>query len=341
MTKMEARRAYLEVKYNKTNISKHIEPYVLGWSFTDNLSGQADELQLNLQDREQVWIYDWMPDKGATLKANIVRNNWRYWGLVERSVLGQFDIDDIEVSGPPSIVNINSISVPTSSSLNGENKNRAWEKVKLSVVTKDIANKNGLKLFFDTKDNPTYDRIEQTEETDLEFLTRICNDAGLCLKISNRSIVIFDEEKYESEEPVMTITKGDSNIIRYSGSSTLTGVYKSCRVDYQDGKKKKKISTTYTPPNPPKTGRVLVINEKVSSIAEGQRLAKKRLRQENKNAVKMSLTLLGDILLFAGRTVLIKGFGAFDGKYIITQAVHSQQNGYQTSIQIRKCLEGY
>ena len=341
MTTMEARKAYLEIKYDSADISKHIESYVLGWTFTDNLSGQADDLQLTLQDRDQLWIKDWLPQQGATLKANIVRNNWEYWNQVERSVLGLFDIDEIEVSGSPSVVTIKAISVPLSSSLNGQRKNKAWEKAKLAVILKDIASRNGLKLFYESSENPEYDRIEQTEQTDLEFLTKLCNDAGLCLKVSNNSIVIFDEEKYEQAAPVTTIEKGKSLIKNYSGRTTLTGVYKSCRVDYQDGNSKKKITATFTPKTPPKTERILVINEQVSSIAEAQRLAKKRLRQENKNAQTMSFTLVGDLRLFAGRTVQIKGFGSFDGKYLITQAAHSQQNGYETKIEIRKCLEGY
>ncbi|UTW68693.1 hypothetical protein KHA80_14465 [Anaerobacillus sp. HL2] len=43
--------------------------------------------------------------------------------------------------------------------------------------------------------NPEYDRIEQTEQTDLQFMTKLCNDAGLCLKVSNQSVVVFDEGK--------------------------------------------------------------------------------------------------------------------------------------------------
>lgn len=338
---MEARRAYLEIHYNNADISTHIEPYVLSWIFTDNLSGQADDLQLTLQDRDQLWINDWMPDHGASLKVNIVRKNWEYLNQIERAVIGLFDIDEIEVSGPPSVVNIKAISIPLSASLNGQRKNKAWEKAKLSVILRDIANRNGLKLFYDSKEDPEYDRVEQTEQTDLEFMTKLCNDAGLCLKVSNESIVIIDEEKYEKAAPVMTIEKGKSLIKSFSGRTTLKGVYKSCRVDYQDGDSKKKVTASFTPIKPPKTERILVINEQVSSIAEAQRLAKKRLRQENQNAQTMSITMVGDIKLFAGRTVLIKGFGAFDGKYLITQAAHGQQNGYETKIEIRKCLEGY
>ena len=88
---------------------------------------------------------------------------------------------------------------------------------------------------------------------------------------------------------------------------------------------------------------MLEINEKVSSTEEAQKLAKKRLRQKNKNEFKASFNLSGDTRLVAGVTVETSGYGAFDGKYIIETATHtiSKSGGYKTDISLRKVLEGY
>lgn len=338
---MNARRARLLLTYENVDISADLQPHLLNWTYADNLSGQADDLQITLEDREALWIGSWLPEKGATLKAKIIRENWRGDKKTDELYLGTFEIDEIETNYPPSSVSIKAISIPESSSLRGQAKTRAWEKTKLSVIAQDIAGKAKLKLFYDTVDNPEYDRIEQTEESDLAFLMRLCNDAGLCLKVSDAQVVIFDEQKYEQQEPVTTIKKGETNIKSFHGRTTLSGLYKSCRVDYHDAGKKSQIKHEFTPPNPPKTGRVLVVNERVASVKEAERLAKKRLRQENKNGVTVSLTLLGETKYLAGLTVLLTGFGAFDGKYIIVQATHGQQNGYETSLELRRCLEGY
>ena len=46
--------------------------------------------------------------------------------------------------------------------------------------------------------------------------------------------------------------------------------------------------------------------------------------------------------MVASVTVELKGWGAFDGKYIITQAVHTVGgSGYTTQIKLRRVLEGY
>ncbi len=338
---MNTRRARLQVIYGNVDITEDLRRYLVSWSYTDNLSGQADDLQITLEDRGQLWSGPWMPEEGAVITARIIRENWEQEGQVDELGFGQFEIDEIEVGRVPSTATVKGLSLPESSSLRGENKNRAWEKTRLSVVARDIVMRANLKLFYDTDDDPDYDRVEQTEESDLAFLLRLCNDAGLCLKVTDAQVAIFDEQKYEAQEPIGTIRKGDKNLKGYRGRKTLNGVYKSCRVEYHDAIKDRTIRATFTPPNPPKTGRVLVIKEQVDSIKQAERLARKRLREQNKNAVTVSLELTGDIRYLAGLTVNLADFGALDGKYIITLATHEQLSGYTTKLELRKCLEGY
>lgn len=336
---MNARKSWLRVKYNNKDITADLQPFVLGWTYTDNLSGQADDLQIDLVDTEQKWIGPWFPDKAATLSGVIFRQDWEKYGVTNTLPIGQFEIDEIEVQYPPSIVSIKGVSVPESTSLRGEEKHRAWEKTRLSVIAKDIARKAKIKVLYEVDDDPEYDRIEQTGETDLSFLMRLCNDAGLCLKVTGTQLNIFDEEKYEKRLPIATIHRKDVKSFR--GRSTTQGIYKACRVEYHSPKRKKNVVYTFTPPKAPKTGRTLYVNQRVASIKEAEMLAKKKLRQANKEAETVSLSLMGDTRFVAGVTVNLSGFGKFDGKYIIIQATHSQQRGYEISLELRRCLEGY
>jgi len=327
------RKVQLSLLYNNQDISAYLAPYLISFSYTDNSSAKADDLQITLEDRKDLWKSGWLPEKGATLMGTIIVSDWHGKGK-QALPLGTFEIDEIECSGPPEVVTIKAVSIPVASSLRGEAKNRAWEQTKLSVIAKDIAGAAGVTLLYETDDDPSYDRIEQTEESDLAFLLKLCEDAGLSLKVTGTEIVIFDDSKYEQMEPVMTIVKGSSAILSYAISSSTRDVYSAARVIYQD------ISYTFEAPNKPE-GNTLVINERVSSIAEAERLAKKRLRQKNKEEVKVSLTLLGNIALVAGVTVNLKGWGAFDGKYFIEQATHEGGNGYRTSLELYRVLEGY
>lgn len=336
---MNTRRVELKLTYNSKDISADLKPYLSSWTHSDVLSGQADDLQISLIDKDKKWIGPWLPDVGATLLGSIVRSHWEKVGKVDTVPLGQFEIDTVDVSFPPSRATIKAISVPESSSIRGEEKNRAWEETRLSVIARDISGKNKLQLFYDVEEDPEYDRIEQTGETDLSFLMRLCGDAGFALKVTGDRLVIVDEAKYEQRPPSATFTPKD--IDSFQGSITTTGTYRAARVEYYDGRKKKKVAYSFTPGNAPKTGRTLYINQRVSSYKEAMRLAKKRLRKANQEATTVSFTKAGEILLFSGLTIKLSGFGAYDGKYIITSVQRTYQDGLETSVELRKCLEGY
>jgi len=338
---MKARRAGLELFYDNMDITADLRPHLLSFGYTDNMSGQSDDLQVTLEDRQQLWIGDWAPDKGATLKAAIVQENWSGDNQKDRLDIGLFEIDEPEINGPPSTVTIKGLSIPEgSASLREQDKNKAWEGTTLSGIAGTIAGDNGMSLFFDSEIDPAFDRMEQTEQSDLVFLQKLCDDAGLSLKIAEKKIIIFDDVKYELAAPIATIERGVSAIISYSGKTKLQGIYSACTVEYTDAQTKETYSATYTPPNPPKTTKILHLNERVTSVGMAMTLAKRKLRQENCQETVFNVTLMGDIRFLAALTVMVKGWGNWDGKYIITQATHKGSK-YEVSLALRRCLEGY
>lgn len=349
---MEARRISVIIKYNNKDISVDISKYLKIISYTDNLSGEADDLQITLEDKAGLWQSTWIPEKGALLDVMLQQKYWQTLSALPQSLrLGLFEIDEITSSGYPSEVQIKAVSVPDNNTLRGTERSRSWEKAKLQVIANDIASAAGMSLFWDTEENPVLDRVEQTEQSDLSFLYAICKDKGLALKISDKKIIIFDEAKYEAEKAKITIVKPGTVYKKESGMKYLfvgTGyslrtkirdIYAACRVSYQQGSSKSNIEATYTAAG--KKGKTLQVNEQVESVAEALNLAKKRLREKNKDEVTGSLNMLGNFVLLSGVTVNLLGFGAFDDKYLITRASHDIGSGYTTNIDVRRCLNGY
>ncbi len=335
-----ARRARIKILYDNKDISKDLAQYLKSFSYNDVISGQADDLSITLEDRTGLWKNDWLPEKGATLVVSIITQAWWKDTFSEEELpLGIFEIDEIEVGGPPEEVKIKAVSVPNNTSLRGVDRTRAWEKTKLSVIANDIAKEAGLSLFYDTYTDPLLDRSEQTEQSDLSFLMKICNDAGLALKITDNKIVIFDEEKYEKNDIIMTITKGADLIKSYNFKSSTREIYSACHVKYQNSDTKNNIEYTFALKN--KQGKTLMINQEVKTIAEAETLAKKKLREKNKEELTASFSLVGTFLLVAGVTINIVGFGKFDGKYIVSKASHEVGGGYSVNIDLRRCLDGY
>lgn len=350
---MKARRITAIIKYNNVDISVDIGKSLEQISYTDNLSGEADDLQLTLEDREGLWQSAWMPEKGAALDAELQHTDWQNLGALPQGLrLGLFEIDEITSSGPPSTAQIRAVSVPDNNMLRGVERSRSWEKTQLKVIANDIAETAEMKLYWDTEENPILDRAEQTEQSDLAFLFGLCKDQGLALKISDSQIIIFDEEKYEAAPALITVVKPGTVYtaapemlylqarLGYNLRTKIRDTYAACKVSYQQGQTKEKIEGLYTAEG--KTGKTLQVSEQVESVAEALRLAKKRLREKNKDEVTGSFPLVGNFNLAAGITVNLLGFGYFDGKYLITRASHEVGgSGYQTNIDVRRCLNGY
>ncbi|MCM1062023.1 MAG: contractile injection system protein, VgrG/Pvc8 family, partial [Eubacterium sp.] len=191
--------------------------------------------------------------------------------------------------------------------------------------------------------DPLYTRREQIRESDVTFLRGLCEAAGVSLKCTAKMLVLFDGEDYESKDAVFTVVKGDSGVKTYTLDTGLNDTaYSSCRVSYTDPATGSTIEYTYTPQGGNGSGQILEVNEKVTTREEARQLAMKRLRQKNKRETAARFTLVGNAGIAAGCTVSVKGYGMFDGKYIIDAATHNVTgSGYTTEISCTKALEGY
>ena len=338
---MEARRVTIKCLYDSQDISQDIAAFLKGFSITEVLGGQADEAEISLHDREELWMGDWLPELGSTMDITLQVSDWEGEGDTKELPFGKFDVDEISLSGAPNEAKIKLISIPQGQEgLNTVKKTRAWEKVKLSQIAKDVATGAEIELYYDTEEDPVLERAEQSEQTDLSFLQKLCKDAGLSLKVSDGKIVIFDVSKYEKAEPVLEIVKGDAALKSFECRQTIHDIYKACHVKYKHSKKDEFIEYTFKDPKREK-GQTLEINEKVESVEEAEKLAKKKLHEKNLEEVSVSLTMLGNFALLASNTVTLKGFHSFDGKYIIKKSSHDVGSGYTTKVDLRRVIDGY
>lgn len=121
--------------------------------------------------------------------------------------------------------------------------------------------------------------------------------------------------------------------------------YQSCRVQYTNpatGQCITGMAYVEDYKEDARDNQQLEITAKASSIGEANVLAQKHLRLHNKYARTVEFTLPGDPRLVAGVTFALDGWGAWDVKYIISQAVHTVgPSGYTTKIEGRAVLEGY
>lgn len=304
--------------------------------------GWFGESQLDKTAEKQDTMTQSAGAKGAMIHALLIQKNWNSTGKDKVLDCGVFEIDSVDGSGPPAKVNMKGTSIPYTSTIRKQAKTRAWENISLLAIANEIATKNGMKCMFESKYNPYYKRKEQVQQSDIVFLQGLCKNAGISLKVTAKTIVLFDAATYEQKATIRDIKRGEADVLSYRFSTNFNDTaYSSCHVSYTDPKTGSTIEYTYKPRNADGSGQVLEINEKVNDREEARQLAMKRLREKNKREYTAEFSLVGDLNLVAGVTVKVIGYGAFDGKYIIESATHNLTGGYTVNIKLRRVLEEY
>lgn len=348
-----ARRTKAEIAFGGVDITKSIQPYLLSISYTDNEEDETDNLQIKIQDRDDIWLQHWLEDVILAASAEelamdvvFVRENWNSDGSDAVLPCGEFELDSVTCSGPPNTISMKGTSLPFSSQIRQTVKCKAWESYTLSGIANEIAGNGGMTCMYESDNDPYYERVEQVDMSDIEFLSQLCHDAGISLKATNRIIVLFDQRKYEALPEVRTIRRYDGSYKTYSlNTGSADTQYASCRVSYVNpstGQCIEGIAKVEDYNSEDTNNQQLEITAKVASTDEAKTLAEKNLRLHNKYCRQASFTLPGDTTLVAGVTVKLEHWGGWDGKYIIKQAVHKlDSGGYTTQISLRRVLEGY
>ena len=78
-----ARRANVRIVFDGADITKDIVPYFLSLSYKDSEEDDSDSLQIDLQDRDSIWLQNWLEKAvSATaasklkISATITPENW-------------------------------------------------------------------------------------------------------------------------------------------------------------------------------------------------------------------------------------------------------------------------
>jgi len=331
---MQARRTEIELVYQGTALNANILRFLDGFTYKDSASGEADQLELNLSDKEGLWIDSWFPKKGDKVKSAIKTTNWNFDGDKKTFPCGTFMVDEIQFSGRPRTLTLGALSIPMQEGFSATEKTKTWEKVTVQEVAKQIAISAGISLYYEC-DSIMIDEMEQSKVTDMKFLYDLCQDYGISMKVYNNKMILFDEKKFEKKASICTFVESD--FISWGGNTTIYGTYDGVEVSYQSTKKSKAVLYQF---HPRKGKRILKCDDSASSLAEAERIGKAKLRKANKEETTFSFTKKGDLRLFGGCCINLKGLGVFDGKYYIDAVSHKVSGGFTTSCELHKVLEG-
>jgi len=338
------RQPSLSVTWQGRDVSRDLAPYLLGLTYADNLSGAADDLTLEIEDREHRWSKDWRPQTGDTVIARLQAEPWI--STVRDLRLGTFAHDKIRIGGPPSVVALSCVSAPLASGLRRRKRTRTWSNATLRQIAADVAERAGLSLQWTGAEGRRYSNRKQVDRSDLDFLEELCGEVGRCLKVTEGTIAIFEEHDRDTSTSIGKISLVGGEVLAWEFDSDDSARYGSCVISFYDPRSGKTQRAQFPPagqtvdgldPN----GQTLEINLGSDDLGEAADKARALLRAANRFATSGTLTTRGDPGLVAGVVFELVDSGGFDGRFVITKATHRPCAGYVCELQVRRTLEGF
>ena len=240
---MKTRRAETDLTWNGAAVTSKMVGYKATVTYTDAASGEADSLEININDRDRQWTTAWMPKTGDTLTAAIKVYDWDREGDNRTLDCGFFILDNYNFSWWPMTGTISAVSVPADSAFRATQRTKTWEKATLQAIGTEIAARAGITLVWDVEGEPiTVESVEQSEQTDCEFYMSLCEEYGLSMKVYAQKIVVYDREQYKEKEVAGTIR--ESEIESGSWETTLDGTYTGGEYTYTDPNTEEEIKVT-------------------------------------------------------------------------------------------------
>lgn len=326
-------------------VLKELADRVLSLSLTDNRGFEADQLTLELDDSAGDVA---LPGRGVALSL------WLGW-LGEALIFkGVYTVDEVAHGGPPDRITVTARSADFREEFNVK-REVSWHDVTVERVVSAIANRYGLKAqISDILMNIGIDHADQTQESDMSFLTRMAEMLGAIATVKNGSLlfIVPGGGFTASGKPIPSIeitrSSGDRHRFRIADRDSYTGV-RAYWLDLNFGKKKKvsvkrRASTKKADKSSSREGdyiegadgNVFIMRKTFQNEDAARRAAAAKWQQLQRGAAEFSITLArGRAELYPEMHATVTGFKPdIDVQdWIISKVEHDVDgNGFTTQL---------
>ncbi len=315
--------------YAGVNITADVTSMVETIVYESHEQHLADEVQVTLEDRDGRWQGPWFPAYGDAVTLQI--------GYASEPMLpcGSFQVDEIELEGPPDAVHLRCIAAGITPALRTPTSAR-FEGQTLAQIAATVAARHGFTVIDATAASSlVLSRVTQRQETDLQFLRRLANAYNYDFSVRGTQLIFYPRTALEGVPAVLALQRTD--LISFAFKGKTNQIYQAAQVSYQNPLTKTLISQTVTDATV-LTGDTLNLAERSESPSDALARAAAVLHRHNMLQATMRLTMPGTTTLVAGNNVTLQGFGENDGTYLITAARHrlERSTGYTTEAEGRK-----
>ncbi|WBF43936.1 phage late control D family protein [Serratia rubidaea] len=203
------------------DITQNISKRLLSLSLTDNRGFAADQLDIELDDSDGLVV---MPQRNAVLSLSL---GWEGSPLTPK---GEFTVDEVEHRGAPDTLTIRARSVDFTGSLNMR-RETSYHDTTLGNIVTQVAGRNKLRAKVAAELAAVkVSHIDQTQESDAAFLTRLAGLNGAVAAVKNGYLLFMKPGNGLSVNgkpmPMFTISRrdGDSHTFSIADRDAYTGV---------------------------------------------------------------------------------------------------------------------
>ncbi|MCA8032026.1 phage tail protein [Burkholderia arboris] len=312
------------------DITALVADRLLSASVTDEAGIEADQFTMTLDDRDNVLAW---PEKGAKLAV--------WLGYVETGLLkmGDYIVDEIEYSEPPATMVIRAKAADYANAYLKSQKTRSWPKnMTIGDLVKKIAAEHKLKpLVSKSLAAIKLPATHQTEESDLNLLTRIAKDYNAIAKPAAGSLLFV--VKGESRDangkplPVVTVTKGGKTTVRVVEADR--GKYQSVVAYFHNPKTGKRDPVRFETGEP-----TFTMKYNYPDRAQAQKAAEAKHKALARQSKRLSLTMPGEPKTVAETRLTLDGFrDGVNGDWVAVSVRHDfGNNGFSTAVDAEQYL---
>jgi hypothetical protein len=301
---------------DSADITAAIRARLLSLSVTDAAGTESDTVEIALDDRGGLIA---LPRTGALLEVGL--------GYRETSVapMGRYTVDEVTLSGPPQTLTIRARAADLRQGLK-KPRTRPWEAVSLGDIVAGIAGEHGFEAKVSAAlASEIIAHIDQVDESDLNFLTRLARDRGAIAKPAGGLLLFVPpgEAKSASGRELPTVALSARRISAWDVTLAERGKYPAVTARWHDAATAMEQVVTVGEGEP-----VFSIGRRYPDQAAAKSAARARLESFARGLATLRLSCPGDPLIVAESRLMLSGVRpGVDGAWSVTRVVHRLDGG--------------
>lgn len=314
-----------KIEANGADITAKIKDRLLSLTVKDEAGSKSDTVDIELDDRDHLCP---LPKMEETLKI--------YIGWDSPEYMGSYVIDELSLKGNAKAVTVRGKASEEAPKYK-EPVTTSWDDKTIQEIVSAIAAKHGLQPIVHPKyASRKIEHIDQSEESDSHFLTRLGKQQGAVAKVADGKLIFTEANSSTtpSGTPIQPVTVRATETKEWRATVSGRGEYKEVTAkwhDHESGREQWVTAGTGSEKGTSYKERRLYRNKQ-----EALEAAQAKLKDLTSGKISVDMTLaIGNPVVFAEGSITLEGFrDPIEGETLIIKSVTHKVAGDGFTTQI-------